>query len=101
MVTVVNICRWTLTKMEIKMEQQSEIWKDVEGYEGSYQISNHGRIKSFLESKSGKILSATNKTGWYVSVRLAKNGALKTGRIHKLVEERLSLIRRRKGTYTI
>lgn len=62
-----------------------EIWKDIEGYEGLYQISNHGRIKSFLESKSGKILSATNKTGWYVSVRLAKNGALKTGRIHKLV----------------
>jgi hypothetical protein len=27
-----------------------EIWKDVIGYEGLYQISNHGRIKS-LERK--------------------------------------------------
>ena len=24
-----------------------EIWKDIEGYEGLYQVSNIGRIKSF------------------------------------------------------
>jgi hypothetical protein len=26
-----------------------EIWKDIKGYEGCYQISNKGRIKSFLK----------------------------------------------------
>jgi hypothetical protein len=25
-----------------------EVWKDIEGYEGRYQVSNLGRIKSFL-----------------------------------------------------
>ncbi len=30
---------------------EGEIWKDVYGYEGSYQVSNKGRIKSFLSNK--------------------------------------------------
>ena len=29
--------------MDIKV---GEIWKDIEGYEGYYQISNYGRVKS-------------------------------------------------------
>lgn len=31
-----------------------EIWKDIEGYEGIYQISNQGRVKSLGNSKSRK-----------------------------------------------
>ena len=34
-----------------------EIWKDVSGYEGLYQISNLGNIKSFKRYKEGKILN--------------------------------------------
>jgi hypothetical protein len=30
----------------ITFVMEKEIWKDVEGYEGRYQISNHGRVKS-------------------------------------------------------
>lgn len=30
-----------------------EIWKDIEGYEGLYQISNEGRIKSLKRNKTG------------------------------------------------
>lgn len=40
------------------MENQIEIWKDVVGYEGIYQVSNLGRVKSlsgFLETKRGII----------------------------------------------
>ena len=69
------------------MEHQNETWKDIEGYEGLYQISNHGRLKSFLKDKSGKILSNVNKNGWYFTVRLLKDGKYNTTRIHKLVAE--------------
>lgn len=34
-----------------------EIWKDVSGYEGLYQISNLGNIKSFKRYKEGKVLT--------------------------------------------
>ena len=33
-----------------------EIWKDVNGYNGKYQISNMGRLKSFAQNRTnGKI----------------------------------------------
>ena len=57
-----------------------EIWKDIKGYEGLYQVSNLGRIKSFY-FKNEKILKTffRNKN-WkhknkktYISVNLVKN----------------------------
>ena len=32
-------------------KNMKEIWKDIEGYEGDYQVSNLGRIKSFKNKK--------------------------------------------------
>ena len=64
-----------------------EIWKDVAGYEGSYLVSNLGRIYSF---KSKKILSNGSKTGWgegYCQVQLRKDGKSKPKYIHRLVAE--------------
>ena len=43
----------------------SEIWKDIQGYEGLYQVSNLGRVKSLNYNKTSKskILSpGKNKT---------------------------------------
>ena len=31
-----------------------EIWKDIEGYEGLYQVSNLGRVKSFPKRHTQK-----------------------------------------------
>lgn len=70
-----------------------EIWKDVIGYEGIYQVSNLGRVKSLSRiifnrginpfiSKE-KILKGANCE--YRNVVLAKNGINKSVRIHKLV----------------
>jgi hypothetical protein len=45
---------------------ESEVWKDVPGYEGRYQVSNMGRVKSVVDgSKSnGMVMKArVNKTG--------------------------------------
>lgn len=73
-----------------------EIWKDIQGYEGLYQVSNLGRIKSIphlikankdggKRITEGKILSQ-NK-GWhnYMWVALCKEGKTKTFSVHRLV----------------
>ena len=66
----------------------TEEWKWIKGYEGIYQISNHGRLKSFRESEGGYILSIKNKNGWYLTVNLFDGeGQRKTKRIHVLVAE--------------
>lgn len=75
------------------MENQKEIWKDIPNYEGYYQVSNIGRVKS-LERKvkgkgerliSEKILKPYYTGGGYDAVALMKNGIKKTSQIHKLV----------------
>lgn len=69
-----------------------EIWKDIEGYEGFYQVSNFGRVKSlerFSAHKhliSERILKENNLgTGGYKSVMLYKNGVVKRFTVHRLV----------------
>ena len=67
---------------------KKEIWKDIPGHEGFYQISNFGRLKSFKSDKNGRILKNTNKNGWYFTVVLqSKNKPTVTKRIHRLVAE--------------
>lgn len=67
---------------------EKEIWKDIPGYKGIYQISNFGRLKSFKVVKSGMIMKNTNKKGWYFTVVLRSTGKpFTTKRIHRLVAE--------------
>lgn len=73
-----------------------EIWKDVKGYEGYYQVSNLGRVKSVekwllsqcrvahLSEKIRKL--STDKDG-YLFVTFSCNGVRKTVVIHRLVAE--------------
>lgn len=66
----------------------NEVWKDIKGFEGIYQISNYGRIKSFKQYKEGKILKLTNKNKDYFRIVLqAKNKQRKSISIHRLVAE--------------
>lgn len=67
----------------------SEIWKDIKGYEGLYQVSNLGRIRSLPRIIEGKILKACteHKRGGYQSIRLSKNSEMKCFKIHRLVAE--------------
>ena len=48
-----------------------EKWKDIEGYNGDYQISNLGIVKSF-KGKSERIMRLYKRKG-YISVSLSKN----------------------------
>ena len=69
-----------------------EEWKDVEGYEGFYQISNLGRIKSLggwcgTAKRKERIRSTSLTHDGYEKVRLNYQGKDKTKRIHRLVAE--------------
>lgn len=68
---------------------EKEIWKDVKNYEGLYQISNKGRVKSLGNDRSRKekiLKLLTNKKG-YLQVNLYINSKMKTFRVHRLVAE--------------
>ena len=59
-----------------------EIWKDIKGYNGKYQISNYGNVKN---TKSSRLLKQRNKK--YLEVVLYKNCQPKCYKIHRLVAE--------------
>lgn len=61
-----------------------EIWKDVVGYEGLYQVSNLGKVYSLI---SNKIIAFSKKPKGYLIVHLYKNGVDKSKHIHRLVAE--------------
>ena len=74
-----------------------EIWKDIEGYEGLYQVSNLGRVRSLdriipsklknnnFVKKKGKIIQLRKKKDGYVQVKLKKDGSQKLMSVHRLV----------------
>lgn len=76
-----------------------EIWKDIPGYEGYYQISNLGRVKTLerilpnnrfknvLCVHKEKIMKQNNDTKGYPAVTLRVNNVIKTLRVHRLVAQ--------------
>ena len=79
---------------------EKEIWKDIPEYEGLYQASNLGRIKSldreviqwnrFNNVKiiyKGKVLSTKISNNGYLQCTLTKDGKSKTKLVHRLVAE--------------
>ena len=74
-----------------------ELWKDIEGYEGLYQVSNLGRVKSlgrdYVAANGGirhieeHFLKQAISPKGYLKVTLLKNGARSTKQVHRLVAE--------------
>jgi len=68
-----------------------EIWKDVAGYEGFYQVSNRGRIMRVAGGKGatiGRILiPVLNRHTGYLRVTLCRNGKRSCLYVHRLVAE--------------
>lgn len=74
-----------------------EIWKDIAGYEGLYQVSNLGRVKSLdkyvntgiknQEKRfiSGKIIKQTSDKDGYLRVGLNINNSKKIFPVHRIV----------------
>lgn len=61
-----------------------EVWKDIEAYEGLYQISNLGRVKSLY---TNTILKGCKDKKGYLKVILCKNSIKSTKKFHRLVAE--------------
>ena len=61
-----------------------EIWKDVKGYEGDYQVSNLGNVKSLKYGKE-RLLKPRLSTRGYLEVRLSKQGMVKGKSVHQMV----------------
>lgn len=77
-----------------------EIWKPVKGYEGLYEVSSLGRVKSLARKTKiinvygecyinlkERILKQRTTTKGYLDVALYKNGKYKTKKVHRLVAE--------------
>ena len=67
-----------------------EIWKDIKDYEGLYQVSNLGRVRSLPRKGTYKdihILKLGKNHKGYLQVNLTKNSISKCKRIHRLVAE--------------
>lgn len=62
-----------------------EIWKDIFSYDGLYQISNFGNVKSFHRHKDGKTLNPVIATDGYRRIGLRKQNKSKYAAIHRLV----------------
>jgi hypothetical protein len=65
-----------------------EIYKDVVGYEGIYQVSNLGNVKRFYKkNQNGIIIKPINNGRGYYRVGLYKNKKPKYCYIHRLIAE--------------
>ncbi|WP_342532647.1 NUMOD4 domain-containing protein [Lysinibacillus sp. FSL K6-0057] len=68
-----------------------EIWKPVEGYEGLYEISNYGKLKSYYDKNGrqmiaeGRLLKGKKDKDGYIEYTLSKNKVYKCKRAHRLV----------------
>lgn len=74
-----------------------EIWKDIDGYDGIYKISNMGRVKSLAKNVNmpnggtrldcERIIKGSVAPNGYRRINLSKNGRVITHSIHRLVLE--------------
>lgn len=74
-----------------------EVWKDVVGYEGLYQVSDHGRVRSLervvktsdgrVRRMKGKFLSIFQNGRGYSQVTLCLRGKTSSKHVHKLAAE--------------
>lgn len=82
-----------VNKYNIKKERiedlDGEVWKYIKGYEGLYQVSNLGKIKSLGNNKfkKEKILKTCKNRYGYVLVPLNLNANKKFKSVHRLVAQ--------------
>lgn len=64
-----------------------EIWKDIEGYEGLYEVSNTGKVRSMNYKHTGNVkeLKPLNNGRGYLIVQLYKDRKMKSYMVHRLV----------------
>jgi hypothetical protein len=86
-------------KCELYNDSMQEEWRDIKGYEGLYQVSSLGRVRSVDRTIQQKRKNTTNKRNikgkilklWkavdYLHVTLSNEGKIKAPFVHKLVAD--------------
>ena len=88
----------TKFKEQLQELPQKEEWRDIKGYEGFYQVSNMGRVKSLERTVAGRngskrtirgrILKPRSERNGYLQVALCNgSGKIKAFKVHRLVCE--------------
>lgn len=67
-------------------ELANEQWRDVEGYDGAYQVSDLGRVRS-RKSGEWRVLSASKNRKGYLHIDLSRDGKRKNASVHRLVAQ--------------
>ena len=70
------------TDIELKNEQ----WRDIDGYDGMYQVSDLGRVRS-RKSGEWKVMRARKDRLGYLNIGLCRNGKQKRFYVHRLVAD--------------
>lgn len=68
---------------------EDEVWKDITGFKGKYQVSNYGFVRSlnYHGTRNPHLLKQGHGDGRYPQVVLMKEGKRYTRRVHRLVAE--------------
>ncbi len=75
-----------IADLRAQLPKREEVWKDVIGYEGLYQVSDQARVRN----NKGKILKQSVKVGkcvYYKYVKLYKDGQYRQGYVHRMMAE--------------
>lgn len=70
-----------------------EVWKAIKGYEGLYEVSNKGRVRSLDridcrgQKRKGKCILQKKTEKGYLYLQLSNSGVIKTFRTHRLVAQ--------------
>lgn len=67
-------------------ELEQEVWRDVDGYEGIYQVSDLGRVRSH-KSGEWRVLRPIKMKNCYLRVGLYRDGKQKNVLVHRLVAQ--------------
>jgi hypothetical protein len=73
---------------QLEIPFDSEEWRPVVGYEGLYEVSNQGRVKSLGNGKTHKtikLLKPKYTNDGYIETSLCKDGKQKSYKIHRLI----------------
>lgn len=67
---------------------EQEIWKDIPGYEGGYQVSSFGKVRSLYPNrKQNQLMDLLENTRGYYRVHLTKGDKVNFKMVHRLVAE--------------
>ncbi|WP_415649087.1 NUMOD4 motif-containing HNH endonuclease [Rhodococcus pyridinivorans] len=86
-----------LSKGGLAVNASAEIWKPVVGYEGYYEVSNKGRVRSvsrIIRLSSGGTRTVASRTlkpfgskYGHLALKLSRDGEVKNCRVHRMVLE--------------